>query len=77
MVLVVFQTRRLRKQTTLIISNIQIYDIIKTIQALKDSNILLKGLLKQLKMKEEKEEILQMLSGSLGASLLRNIFIGK
>ena len=39
--------------TTLIISNEEINDILKIVKALKDYNISLKGLLKQLKMKQK------------------------
>ena len=39
--------------TTLIISDKQTNDIMKIVQALEDSNILLKGLVKQLKMKQK------------------------
>ena len=44
--------------TTLIISNEEINDIIKIIQALEDSNILLKGVTKTIKneTKEQKED---------------------
>ena len=40
--------------TTLIISNGKMNDIMKIVEALEDSNILLKGLQKQLKIKETK-----------------------
>ena len=42
--------------TTLIISNEEMNDIIKIIQALEDSNILLKESLKQLKMKQKNKK---------------------
>ena len=41
--------------TTLIISNKKMNDIMKIVQALEDSNILLKGVLKQLKIKQKNE----------------------
>ena len=41
---------------TLIISNKEINDIIKIIQALEDSNILLKGVTKTLKMKQKNKK---------------------
>ena len=41
--------------TTLIISNEEMNDIMKIVQALEDSNILLKELLKQLKTKQKKK----------------------
>ena len=50
-------------------------DIMKIIQALEDSNILLKGVTKKIKneIKEQKEGFLSMLLGTLGASLLGNL----
>ena len=57
--------------TTLIISNEEMNDIIKIIQALDDSNILLKGVTKTIKneTKEQKGGFLSMLLSTLGASL--------
>ena len=57
--------------TTLIISNEEM-NIMKIIQALEDSNILLKGVTKTIKneTKEQKGGILSMLLGTLEASLL-------
>ena len=54
-------------------------DIIKIIQALEDSNILLKGVTKSIKneTKEQKGEFLSMLLSTLGASLLGNVLTGK
>ena len=54
-------------------------DIMKTIQALEDSNILLKGVTKTTKneTEEQKGEFLSMLSGTLGASLLGNLLTWK
>ena len=51
-------------------------DIIKIVQALKDSNILLKGITKTIKneTKEQKGGFLGMLLGTLGATLLVNLF---
>ena len=65
--------------TTLIISNEEMNDIMKIVQALEDSNILLKGVTKTIKneTKEQKEGFLSMLLGTLGASLLGNILAGK
>ena len=65
--------------TTLIISNEEMNDIIKIVQALEDSNILLKGVTKtvQNEVKEQKGGFLSMLLGTLGASLLGNILAGK
>ena len=60
--------------TTLTISNKEINDLIKIVQALEDSNILLKGVTKTIKneTKEQKGGFLSMLLGTLGASLLGN-----
>ena len=65
--------------TTLIISNEEMNDIIKIAQALKDSNILLKGVTKttENETKEQKGGFLSMLSGTLRASLLGNLLTGK
>ena len=65
--------------TTLIISNEEVNDIRKIIQALEDSNILLKGVTKTIKneTKEQKGGFLSMLLGTLGASLLGNLLAGK
>ena len=65
--------------TTLIISNEEMSDIMKIVQALEDSNILLKGVTKTIKneTKEQKGGFLSMLLGTLGASLLGNLLAGK
>ena len=65
--------------TTLIISNEEMNDMIKIVQALEDSNILLKGVTKTIKneTKEQKGGFLSMLLGTLGASLLGNLLAGK
>ena len=65
--------------TTLIISNEEMNDIMKIVQALEDFNILLKGVNKTIKneTKEQKGTFLSMLLGTLGASLLRNLLAGK
>ena len=54
-------------------------DIMKIVQALEDSNILLKGVIKTIKneTKEQKGGFLSMLLGTLGASLLGNLLAGK
>ena len=51
----------------------------KIIQALENSNIFKKGVNKTIKTetKEQKGGLLSMLLGSLGASLLWNLLIGK
>ena len=61
---------------TLIISNEEMNDIMKTVQ---DSDILLKGVTKTIKneTKEQKERFLSILLGTLGASLLGNMLAGK
>ena len=65
--------------TTLIISNEEMNDIMKIVQALEDSNILLKGVTKTIKneTKEQKGEFLSMSLGTLGATLLGNILTEK
>ena len=67
------------RTATLIISNEEINDIMKIVQGLEDSNILLKGATKTIKKerKEQKRGFLSMLLGTLGASLLGNILAGK
>ena len=64
---------------TLIISNEEMNDIMKIVQAPEDSNILLKGVTKTIKneTKKQKAGFLSMLLGTLGASLLENLLIGK
>ena len=65
--------------TTLIISNEETNEIMKIIQAVEDSNILLKWVAKTIKneTKEQKGGFLSMLLGTLGASLLGNLLAGK
>ena len=65
--------------TTLIISNDEIHDIIKIVKSLEDSGLLLKGVTEtvQNEVKEQKGGFLSMLLGTLGASLLGNLFTGK
>ena len=64
---------------TLIIFNEEMNDIMKIVQALEDSNILLKGVTKTIEKesKEQKGGFLSMLLGTLGASLLGNLLSGK
>ena len=54
-------------------------DIMKIVEALEDSNILLKGVTKTIKSetKEQKKGFLSMLQGTLGAILLGNFLKGK
>ena len=65
--------------TALIISNDEIEDIIKTVKSLEDSGLLLKGVTEtvQNEVKEQKGEFLNMLLGTLGASLLGNLLTCK
>ena len=65
--------------TTLIISNEEMNDLMKIVQALEDSNILLKWVTKTIEneTKEQKGGFLSMLLGTLGASLLGNLLAGK
>ena len=65
--------------TTLIISNEKKNDIMKVVQALEDSNILLKRVTKKIKneTKELQGGFLSMLLGTLGAGLLGNMLAGK
>ena len=65
--------------TTLIISNEEMNDIMKIIQALENSNILLKGVTKTItnETKEQKGGFFSMLLGTLGTSLLANLLTGK
>ena len=66
-------------ETTLIISNREMIDIMKIVQDLEDSNFLSKGVTKTIKneAKEQKGGFLSMLLRTLGASLLGNILAGK
>ena len=61
------------------ISNEKMNGIIKILQALEDSNILLKGITKTIKneTKKQKGRFLSMLLGTLGASLLGSLLAGK
>ena len=65
--------------TTLIILNEEMNDIMKIVQSLEDSNILLKGVTKTIEKesKEQKGRFLSMLLGTLGTSLLGNLLSGK
>ena len=56
--------------TTLIISNEKMNDIIKIIQVLEYSNILIKGVTKTIKKED-------LVLGTLGASILGNLLTGK
>ena len=65
--------------TTLIISNEEINDTMEIVQALEDSNNLLKWVTETIKneTKERKGRFLSMLLGTLRASLLENLLTGK
>ena len=54
-------------------------DIMKIVQALEESNSLLKGVIKTIRneTKEQKGGFLGMLLGTLGASLLGHLLAGK
>ena len=65
--------------TTFIISNDEVNDIIKIVKSLEDSGLLIKGVTEtvQNEVKEQKGGFLSALLGTLGASLLRDLLIGK
>ena len=54
-------------------------NIIKIVQALEDSNVLLKGVTKTIENERKKQKggFLSMLLGTLGASLLENLLTEK
>ena len=63
----------------LIISNEEMSDVMKIVQALQDSNIILNGVTKTVEneTKEQKGGFLSTLLGTLGASLLGNLLSAK
>ena len=65
--------------TTLIISNEEIKDVMKIIKSLEESGLLIKDVREIIKneVKEQKGGYLEMLLGTLGASLLGNLLTGK
>ena len=65
--------------TTLIVSNEEMNNIMKIIKSLEKSGLLIKGLSETIKKeaKEQKGGFLSMLLGTLGASLLGTLFTGK
>ena len=65
--------------TTLIISNKEMNDIMKIVKFLEESSLLIKDVSKTIKneAKEQKGRFLSMLLGTLGASLLGNLLVGK
>ena len=60
--------------TTLIISNEEMNDIMKIVKSLEEFGLLIKGVSGTIKnkAKEQKEQFLGMLLGTLGVSLLGN-----
>ena len=60
--------------TTLIISNEEMNDIMKIVKSLEEFGLLIKGVSETTKneAKEQKEQFLGMLLGTLGVSLLGN-----
>ena len=70
----------LRSGTTiLMISNDEMEDIVKIVKSVEDSGLLLKGVSEtiQNEAKEQRQGLISMLLGTLGATLLRNIFASK
>ena len=65
--------------TTLIISNEEMNDIMKIVESVEVSGFFIKGITGTFKnkAKEQKEGFLSMLLGTLGASLLGNLLAGK
>ena len=65
--------------TTLIISNEEMNDIMKTVNSLEKYGLLIKDVSQTIKneAKEQKGGFLGILLGTLGASLLGNLLIGK
>ena len=65
--------------TTLVISNIEIDDLIKIVKSLEHSGLLLKGVTEtvQNEIKEQKGGFLGILLCTLGASLLGNLLSGE
>ena len=61
--------------TTLIISNDEMEDILKIVKSLEDSGVLLKGVSEtiQNEAKEQRGRFLSVLLGTLGASLLGDL----
>ena len=71
--------RILESETTLVISNDEMKDIITIVKCLEDSGLLLKGVSKtiQNEAEEQKGECPSMLLRTIGASLLGNKLAGK
>ena len=65
--------------TTLVISNNDMEDLIRIVKSLEDSGLLINGVTETVKheIKEQKGGFLSTLLGALGASLLGNLLIGR
>ena len=65
--------------TTLLISNEEMNDIMKIIKSLEESGLLIKGISEAIKneAKEQKDGFLSMLLGTLGATFLENLLTFK
>ena len=65
--------------TTLIISNEEMEDIMRIVEPLEDSGLLIKGVSERIKKKAKKQKggLLSMLLGRLGTGLLGNLLTGK
>ena len=65
--------------TTLIISNEEMNDIMKTVKSQEESGLLIKGVSETIKneAKEQKRGIFRMLLSTLDASLLGNLLVGE
>ena len=60
---------------TLIISNEEMSDIMETVKSLKDAGLLIQGVSKTIKNEaKEQKGFLSMLLGTLGGTLLANLF---
>ena len=72
-------TKKHGSGTTTLISIEKMNDIMKIVQALEDSNILLKGVIETIKYetKEQKGGFLSMLLGTWRATLIGNLLTGK
>ena len=66
-------------ETTLIISNEEMNDILKIVKSLEESDLSIKYVSEtiQNEAKEQKDEFLSMILGTLGACLLGNLLTGK
>ena len=65
--------------TTLIISEEEMYDIMKIVKSLEESGLLIKGVSETIKNEAEKQKggFLSILLGTLGSSLLEDLLTGK